>query len=672
MNKLHIKKFILTIIFFGLFSFSKTYAATFSLSPEKETFYKNCVSEISILVDTKSDSSNAADIEISYNKNEIEVIEVLPGNAYEVYFINEIDDSSGTIRLASGSFMGVLSGQKTFATIRFASKGNTVDSNFRIKFEGVGETKDSNIADSTTSKDLLTSVTNGSYNFTSSPYGSCTSDITPPDVIFNYPTFFQTGIPQEARIDFNITDDVSGVNLNSLQFTLNGYSYKAISTEVSYSGNMLNYKFLLVPNTTNPILINSSNTFIVSGEDNAGNAFLEQIVFNTPEITPLPSQTPVTTPISTTTPRTSPTLEVDCSLCPTEIKTVQIGEGLTCEDIQTDIINESFPNLKTILANNWIVDNLPFVKSLPDNVKSSIGSTTIVAAAFLLNLLPFLALANTPGLVFNLFSYLLGKKINRPWGIVMDRATGKPIQYAICQLFTAGTKTLVNQTLSDSEGRYSFPIIEGSYRLEVSKQGYDKTEEKIIINEASDIMLKDVLLAPIDLKAKLRYSSFDFKQIIRNITRVYQKFLPVIFIGGFLIATFSVFYTYNLINLIIFIFYILIIGIQILFKLRGRLKYSAVIDSKSVLRVPNALVKIFDMATGKLIDSKITSENGYFDFLGDPGEYLVHVSIRGYNFPSEIQTDLKQMQMHGILMLRATLNKNNNRLKLLVDPIMPL
>lgn len=163
-NSIFILAALLTFVIFPVS------AASFQMTGLKEIDSSKCLYEYSIYVDTEGKDSNAADLIIKYNPNEVSIvdadktksgIQIETGKAYESYVYNKADNSSGEIKLTAVRF-DFLNGKELFATIPFVAKVATPT--FSIKFDGIGNTYDSNIAELTTSTDLLTSVSNPSIN----------------------------------------------------------------------------------------------------------------------------------------------------------------------------------------------------------------------------------------------------------------------------------------------------------------------------------------------------------------------------------------------------------------------------------------------------------------------------------------------------------------------------
>lgn len=182
-NIINIKKQILkSIILLGVIGYlfisfvQNTSAATLEIEPAVETL-GSCYLNLDVYIDATGETVNAADIEIHYDNRVLSVedqesmvgFQITEGDAFETYWGNISYNDEGRTFLTGGAFPNTLvnlSSRELFAQIKFKYTGhgdNTVP--VIIRFDGIGDTLDSNIADSLTGDDLLTSVQNGLYTF---------------------------------------------------------------------------------------------------------------------------------------------------------------------------------------------------------------------------------------------------------------------------------------------------------------------------------------------------------------------------------------------------------------------------------------------------------------------------------------------------------------------------
>jgi hypothetical protein len=613
--------FLLPISIFGTVE-----AASFDFDPSNTSFPEVCRQSINIFADVTGESSNGADLEVIYDPTSVQIldsdpdnpgVQILKGNAYEVYVFSDVNETTGRIRLAAASFNTPLTSRKLYATIEFQSKPGATFANFQVKTDGFGSTVslDSNIADSNTNLDLLTSVTNGTYTFTQS---ACQEDTVAPVHTFVRPEPYSSNNVAQQGVIVRIEDGFVGVDISTVVITINGIEYTYNSPGVSYTGTSSEYTFTIVPTEEYPT--NTPVTIISRASDFAGNTSTAQMIFNVPAGTPIS--------------------------CPVSFVVGDRGSSDFCS-VQEE----------TLVTNLFGKDT--FVYKVVSEIGTPGAASLLLSLTGLLWMIPFI---NTPFLLFNLLAAYLGRRSSTPWGVILDGVTKKPVAFAVCRIYKSGTLFAVAQTVSDLEGRYGFTVSEGEYRLEVSREGYEKYIFEVVIDAYNRTFGVDVLLNPLDTHQGSSHTK-SFGSRVRSWNR---KISPYLFIAGFVLSAVAVLVYQNLFNLFILLIYIISFAVLIYSRSRQKKKSSEVIDSMNKLRIPHAIVKVFDIETGKLIDSMVTNESGMFEFLGEPGEYALLVSIRGYTFPSTAQINYTKISDK---LLKVTLTRGDNKLKILADPV---
>lgn len=774
----HVKKLIITtlIAFLGiLVPLQQAHAASFQLNPSVRAFERQCQRSVDIVIDATGQVSNAAEVEITYDPTQIIItdsnpsisgIQVQPGNAFETYFYNQADIVNGRIRVAGASFLGTLSSSRVFATIHFTSSASATNAAFQINFTGIGDTLDSNIADAVTNDDLLTSVTNGNYTFFAGP---CQADTQGPQIIFVNPVNNAVNVPANATVTVRITDDQSGVELSTVEITINGQVYRYNDPEVVVTGSELNYTFVITPRVQIPL--NQASIVNVRAADKAGNQSSRQIIFNVPVVVvTVDREAPVVTFIDPENLETGIDADQDVQIRVTDnlsgvdlnsiriylngtlfsindsaltysgsalnylfllnhnsliaeeefnylritgadldgnqfdrqiIFNVPVQQPLVCptppitsptdvpvsgpgndpdirECIGDSLSNEEFNTVVSIyLGNNSGIrpfDGTIFQDTIVSSLTNAIidnaglaGLIALIAALlFALNLFRFLPILTSPSLLLTLLGFLFGKRKENPWGIVMDAVTRKPIAFASCRVFLQGTQNPIQQTITDLDGRYGFILQPGLYRVEVKQSGYDvfSLDVEIKYNEqfSQDIQLRPFGSA-VEHKSQI---SSEFKVILSRIFRTisgYILFLGVIFSIIAYILTPSGFNAF-----ILFVYAVLLIILFYPKYLQKRRKYSSVINAENDLRVPFVQIKIYDPKTYKVIDTLTTNFTGQFDYYGLPGRYAVLVIASGYQFPSKRNT-LPIAQGSYQSMVLVDLKSGRNEIELYIDPI---
>jgi hypothetical protein len=742
------KKFVTVLAFvLPLFFGVSTSAATFDLTPSTDTFEIGCTTELVISIDATGESSNAAEIIINYDPTDIDIIDsdstksgtqIQTGNAYSTYFYNDVDEGTGEIRLAGASYSDYLTSQRVFGIIEFEGLPGAGSTTFTIDFDGAGSTFtfDSNIADSSTNLDLLTGVTNGTYSFI---VGPCGIDTVSPSIFFNSPTNGQSGFPANGNIVIRVTDDSSGVDLNEVQFVVNGISFTPSSPEVSYVGTSFDYTFTINPsfslNTDEP------NSIVVIAQDQAGNEATSQNIFNIP--TSEGGDTVVTVPEDNTPPTvlfTNPKnldvnvpedsqIEVDIiddlsDINQDSVKIYINDDEYVISDPEVTIIENTSKDISLVVTPRDLIDqdtytvirvvgedidgnkfdrqiiiNLPDAEesgitqeqcqelvdealteagvcevsqdSKPNDIERIITSDNFInvasaggSAILVFSALPLLlTILSVPGALFQFIGVFLGRSQKKPWGIIKDAITGKPLSFAICNIYQQGSSFKTGQVITDLEGRYGFSLNPGNYRLEVRKAGYKTFSTTIKIIEKYDSYVYDVELSPATSTSTSKVSAqVKLKNILIN---NFNKVSRILFISGFAISLFSLSLDQSALNFIIVILYTVMAFINILPKLTERSKYASVVSEATDLRIPFAQIKIFDPESMKLIDTKTTNQDGYFDFYGEPGKYAILVIARGFKFPSGSNVYDKTGPSESMLLV--DLKRGGNKISLYVE-----
>lgn len=705
---------LITLLLFLIFPPIGVDSATFESSPSSGNFITTCDQSYDIMVDTQGVLSNAADIEINYNPAEITIIDSDPGtpgvqvqtgDAYDVYVANNVDTVTGTIQVVASTFFGGLNGTARFITIEFQANSGVTSSGFTINFTGVGDTLDSNIADAGTSNDLLTSVTNANFTFYDS--ASCTVDTTQPNINFVSPVNGQSGVPVNSNVQVQFTDSESNIDISSLSVTVAGITYTQGDPEFSYSGSGNNITVTINPPSN---FSEGQNVSVsASGSDGASNSRTRNMSFTTfitPTSTPVPTLTPTpgptATPGPTPTPTLTPTPGPTATPTPTPIFFAQCGEvcgGTTgCESVLQCVeglcrlpscalygdnnctctpppLPEGQPQqcveyvTETITIQETIyeyLDDIPGpVGETVDEVSPAGVATGFLTLSLLMSLLPGLLALRTPQL-FLVWLATLFKRKRTPWGIVYDSTTDKPIPFAIVRAYLDGTSSVIEQRITDEEGRYGLLLPVGKYRVEVKHAQFQEARFNIEVKEENAVIPNDVALSP---KGGKVVNIVRKRNIFSKILEWLQKHQWKMVIFGLILSLIAYYISPVFYNLATLIFYMLAAVVQFIFSKRTIKRWGTVIDSESNLRIPYVNIKLFDANTWELVDTQMTNLQGKFGLFDGEGEYAIVAAKRGYKYPSAKQRDLKQIpNKYGVLGLNIVKDKDLD-IVLYLDPI---
>lgn len=262
---------------------------------------------------------------------------------------------------------------------------------------------------------------------------------------------------------------------------------------------------------------------------------------------------------------------------------------------------------------------------------ASAGAITITAtagsASVAINLSGFFQ-----ALSFSRF-YLLGFlrfKRRKPWGKIADKLSGKPISSATIQIYEAEFDKLKDSQLTDAEGRFSASVGIGKYYVTVSRKGYENFRSEIIaITSPEQILNLELYLLPLKEEFSLEY----VKRI--NVWNAVKRFMelinPYLLAFGTLVSLITLAIIPNTLNYATLGIYILFDLLKIYFAFRLLKPLGKIIDEITGEPLPLAVVRIFEEDKNWLLATKVTDEQGQFNFLLAPGQYYLTCSKAGYD-----------------------------------------
>ena len=230
--------------------------------------------------------------------------------------------------------------------------------------------------------------------------------------------------------------------------------------------------------------------------------------------------------------------------------------------------------------------------------------------------------------------------------------------------FDAATYGESNPITTNNYGQYGWVVPNGVYYLVVKKDDYyeRKTQNFKVFNNVvnSDLSLVKIppkLLDVIDPKASLGTNAVNVAinlgqkagvatqiavQAVQETVNnpVVQKTSETIVAPaatGIVVATTLPSIWFNILNFLRFIFLqpFLLIG------RRKREKWGQVYNSLNKMPIDLATVRLIDLATGRVVQSRVTDKDGRFIFSADRGTYCIQVSKHEFNFPSALLKDFQ-------------------------------
>lgn len=271
---------------------------------------------------------------------------------------------------------------------------------------------------------------------------------------------------------------------------------------------------------------------------------------------------------------------------------------------------------------------------------SSSIAKPVIGAALAAILLSFLFNFPFRDIFYLLFSFFgLFRKKRRPWGVVYESISKKPIKGVVVKIVESSTGRVKEMKITDDEGRFGFLVEKGIYKLQVSKNGFIFPSRKITLNEkrsdgyypkvylGGDIKVEDEFLGvniPMDMIASTPSRGYI---LFLRIARFFERIrLPLLIIGTIL-ALLNLFLFRSFVDFIIVILYILLWLFEIL-QLRKIKPFGEVKDNSGPLGL--TVIRFFKEKNSKLISTSISDSHGRFYVLLPSGNYYLTAMKGGY------------------------------------------
>lgn len=216
----------------------QAFAARYYLS-DNTNLVKGCSATIEIKVDTEGANVMAGDSTISISSSEVAVNQLTIGTILPMQVFNQY--SADSIRLSGARLplSGAFNGTGIFGRINFTPGVNAGSGTFSFSQDLY---LDNNMVDEDINN-VLTAAVSKTYSFKErynkdiDGVGFCDPDNSAPSVQFVSPPNNSGGHPVDTNIAIGLTDNRAGVNIGSLQLTINGINYSQSSSQVSLEGD---------------------------------------------------------------------------------------------------------------------------------------------------------------------------------------------------------------------------------------------------------------------------------------------------------------------------------------------------------------------------------------------------------------------------------------------------
>ncbi len=232
-------------------------------------------------------------------------------------------------------------------------------------------------------------------------------------------------------------------------------------------------------------------------------------------------------------------------------------------------------------------------------------------------------------------------KRKKPWGKVIDRFSGKPLKGALVQIYEDEFKKIKDAQITDAEGRFSAVVTPGKYFLKVSRVGFESEETNLINIDGNDqIINMELAMTPYAQNFSSRY----IRRV--NIFNAIKKFLdtinPYLLTIGTMISLGVTIIIPGILNYAGLAIYLTLDILKIYFAIHYIKPFGRVFDAITKKAATLAVVRVFDAKNNLLLGTKVTDEDGHFNFLLSPGTYYITCSKIGFEMFRSGNLELKE------------------------------
>ncbi len=266
---------------------------------------------------------------------------------------------------------------------------------------------------------------------------------------------------------------------------------------------------------------------------------------------------------------------------------------------------------------------------------SASGSTQIPHLAYLLFRFGY----------FWLVPISLSKK-RKPWGTVFDSITGEPVSRAVVRIFSREFNKLKSSSITDKGGRFGFLVEKGVYYITVKHPGYSfpsKIMTTAAITKYPNIYRGDTFEIkeekeglvsaniPIDPDTKsVPQDRVRWLRTVNLLGNIVEKLNIPFLIAGTVLSWATLILKPTTANgLILGLYGFLILFHFISSRKLGR-SWGLVRDQETGKPVEQAVVRIYNADTSRLMWTRVTNTKGQFNGLLSSGRYYLVIIKNGY------------------------------------------
>ena len=340
----------------------------------------------------------------------------------------------------------------------------------------------------------------------------------------------------------------------------------------------------------------------------------------------------------------------------TEDEVIEIVYESQDEKINSVLTTVSVPVKKVVQAVRIFIDD-PVVEKVNEQVVApviiAIGAANVAIGFQLPQIIALLKFFFSQPLL------LLRRRKQKEWGVVYNAYTKLPVDLATIRVFSAESGNIVRSQVTDSKGRYFLMLDPGRYRVEIHKIGFEKGSEFLHgkeedssytnlyhMGEEVDVTEKDSALnvnIPLDPTIQDKPTAYIVKE---HVKKTVQFTMSLIGLG---VSAVSFIISPKPIIAGLLILHILFYAIFHLLAHRKKPGSVGIIrDTSNNETLKNVVVRIFDSAYNKLIDTAVTDRHGQYAALVGPSTYYVTYDKSGYNKKKSEIIDFSSKKTDGL------------------------
>ncbi len=354
---------------------------------------------------------------------------------------------------------------------------------------------------------------------------------------------------------------------------------------------------------------------------------------------------------------------------------ISSGEGnvppasVPIEEEKVDVVEEEVVEKEEVKVIAIIIEApkkvIKAVKKVIDNPKVEKANERVAApvmvAAGVANVAIGFSLPQILAFLRSIFAeplLLLRLRKRKKWGVIYNAFNKQPLDLVVIRLVDAKTDRVVSSQVTDSQGRYLLVAEPGEYRLEVDKQGFagfsehlrEADEDGSYLNlyhgTVINVMNENTSLTqaiPLDPVGEEVPTS----QVLRDHTK--RRIHKIVGIVGLMASVVSLAISPTALIFAIFFLHLLF------YSLAHRFAHAKLPDSWGVVReilnekpLGKVVVRVFDSAYNKLVDTGVTDRKGRYAVLVGPSKYYVTYEKPAFRTKKSPEIDFSSKKTEGM------------------------